>query len=388
MTARNAAGDAGGRDRGDRDRPDAARRRSARSPTSCWRRAPRRRSSPAAAAFAGDALRFAVAGGGAAIDPATGALTLPTDARRAGETVTVTATNSGGAATVGFAVTVLAAPAASGAPDAAVFAVGSAATVDAGAVFTGDALVFALDAGPEGVTIDPATGLVTIPTGAALEGAVTVRATNAVGSATATFAVDGGCDARRRADPRGRGRAGTALGRVWNIAGGAFAGGDGPVVTERRFLRDGAAIAAFGAATAYTIVAADQGKTITAQVRRTDSSVPPQVLTVDATGAAVIPAAIPPMTATTAPTLAAAVAPGTALGSVWNIAGGAFAGGVAPIVTERRFLRDGAQIAAFGAATAYTIVAADQGKTITAQVRRTDSSVPPQVLTVDVAGSR
>ena len=55
---------------------------------------------PAAAAFAGDALRFAAAGGGAAIDPATGALTLPTDARRAGEIVTVTATNSGGAATV------------------------------------------------------------------------------------------------------------------------------------------------------------------------------------------------------------------------------------------------------------------------------------------------
>ena len=100
-----------------------------------------------------------------------------------------------------------------------------------------------------------------------------------------------------------------------------------------------------------------------------------------------IPAAIPPMTATTAPTLAAAPAPGTALGSVWNIAGGAFAGGVAPIVTERRFLRDGAPIAAFGAATAYTIVAADQGKTITAQVRRTDSAVPPQVLTVDATGA-
>ena len=80
---------------------------------------------PAAAAFAGDALRFEVAGGGASIDPATGALTLPTDVRRAGETVTVTATNSGGAATATFAVTVLAAPAASGALEAAVFAVGA-----------------------------------------------------------------------------------------------------------------------------------------------------------------------------------------------------------------------------------------------------------------------
>ena len=111
------------------------------------------------------------------------------------------------------------------------------------------------------------------------------------------------------------------------------------------------------------------------------------MLTVDVAGSAVIPAAIPPMTATAAPTLAAAVAPGTALGSVWNIAGGDLRRRGGPVVTERRFLRDGAAIAAFGAATAYTVVAADQGKTITAQVRRTDSAVPPQVLTMDVAGS-
>ena len=103
-------------------------------------------------------------------------------------------------------------------------------------------------------------------------------------------------------------------------------------------------------------------------------------------GSAVIPAAIPPMTVTTAPTFTAAVAPGTAPGSVWNIAGGVYAGGVVPIVTERRFLRDGAAIGAYGAATAYTVVAADQGKTITAQVRRTDSAVPPQVLTSTATG--
>ena len=39
------------------------------------------------------------------------------------------------------------------------------------------------------MTVDPATGLATIPTGAALEGAVTVRASNAVGAATAAFAL-------------------------------------------------------------------------------------------------------------------------------------------------------------------------------------------------------
>ena len=194
-------------------------------------------------------------------------------------------------------------------------------------------------------------------------------------------------DGDRRADPRGRGRAGDGARQRLEHRGRDLRRRRGPDRHRAALPAGRRAIAAFGAATAYTIVAADQGKTITAQVRRTDSAVPPQVLTVDVAGSAVIPAAIPPMTATAAPTLAAAVAPGTALGSVWTIAGGTFAGGVAPIVTERRFLRDGAAIAAFGAATAYTIVAADQGKTITAQVRRTDSAVPPQVLTVDATGA-
>jgi hypothetical protein len=64
----------------------------------------------AAAAFAGEALRFAAAGAGATIDPATGRLTLPTDAARDAEPVTVTATNSGGAASARFLVTVEARP--------------------------------------------------------------------------------------------------------------------------------------------------------------------------------------------------------------------------------------------------------------------------------------
>ena len=64
----------------------------------------------AAAAFAGEALRFAADGAGAAIDPTTGRLTLPTDAARDGETVTVTATNSGGSAEATFLATVRAKP--------------------------------------------------------------------------------------------------------------------------------------------------------------------------------------------------------------------------------------------------------------------------------------
>ena len=60
----------------------------------------------AAAAFAGEGLRFAVVGGGAEIDTETGLLTLPTDVARDGDTVTVTATNSGGSAEASFLLTV------------------------------------------------------------------------------------------------------------------------------------------------------------------------------------------------------------------------------------------------------------------------------------------
>jgi hypothetical protein len=64
----------------------------------------------AAGVFEGLALVFAAEGAGAAIDPATGLLTIPTDAPISGETVTVTATNSGGSASAAFLVTVEALP--------------------------------------------------------------------------------------------------------------------------------------------------------------------------------------------------------------------------------------------------------------------------------------
>ena len=57
----------------------------------------------AAAAFAGNSLVFAVEGGGAAVD-AKGRITVPT--APGSETVTVTATNSGGSARVSFGATV------------------------------------------------------------------------------------------------------------------------------------------------------------------------------------------------------------------------------------------------------------------------------------------
>ena len=61
---------------------------------------------PVAAFFTGEALEFGAAGAGARIDAATGVVSLPTDAAISGETVTVTATNSGGSAETSFMVTV------------------------------------------------------------------------------------------------------------------------------------------------------------------------------------------------------------------------------------------------------------------------------------------
>jgi PKD repeat protein len=59
----------------------------------------------AGADFVGAALSFAVTGAGATIDPATGVVSIPTDYPVSG-LVTVTATNSGGAASSAFRVTV------------------------------------------------------------------------------------------------------------------------------------------------------------------------------------------------------------------------------------------------------------------------------------------
>ena len=90
----------------------------------------------AAPAFAGEALRFAVEGAGATIDPATDAILIPTDTLRAADAVTVTASNSGGTATASFHVTVapafvlpllVAAPALAGTG-----AIGSEVTLDPG----------------------------------------------------------------------------------------------------------------------------------------------------------------------------------------------------------------------------------------------------------------
>jgi hypothetical protein len=146
---------------------------------------------PMAPYFSGAALSFAATGAGASIDAATGLLSLPTDAAMAAAPITVTATNSGGSASSTFNVTVLAAPEVTGSIDDLIYEQGSGAqTVSTQAVFSGQNLVFALDAAPAGVTIDAGVGLVTIPTADLLDKAViTVRASNAAGSATVSFKI-------------------------------------------------------------------------------------------------------------------------------------------------------------------------------------------------------
>jgi hypothetical protein len=150
----------------------------------------------AAAAFAGEALVYSVSGAGAAIDALTGEVTLPTAVPRAAEPVTVTATNSGGSAATAFRVTVTAAAAVT--PPVAVGRVadvrlpldGGTHSVSTQAHFAGEDLVFALDAAPAGVTVMPGSGLVEIVASTGILGAiVTVRASNAGGSATQSFAL-------------------------------------------------------------------------------------------------------------------------------------------------------------------------------------------------------
>jgi hypothetical protein len=94
----------------------------------------------------------------------------------------------------------------------------------------------------------------------------------------------------------------------------------------------------------------------------------------------------PAMAAGTAPTFTAAVPPGTALGSVLNISQGTVTGGDLPRTREYQVLRNGVGLG-WGASSAYTVQAADQGKTLTAQVRTRDASTPYQEVIQNATGS-
>jgi hypothetical protein len=128
---------------------------------------------------------------GAAIPGATGASYTPVAADD-GKALSarVTATNLGGSAaavTATLAVTYRA-PTAKGELDEEIFDLGSGVqTVAAAADFTGENLTFTVSGA--GATIGAKTGLVSIPTAAAVQATVTVTATNSGGSASSSFQV-------------------------------------------------------------------------------------------------------------------------------------------------------------------------------------------------------
>lgn len=148
----------------------------------------------AAAAFSGQGLRFAVTGAGASIDAVTGRLRIPTDSLQDGSLVTVTASNSGGAAEAAFLVSIrlrpfppllLTVPALAGTAK-----VGSTLTVDGGTWSGVPAPTLALQWLRDGAEIPGATGpaydLGDADDRAAL--AVRVTALNAAGVLTADTA--------------------------------------------------------------------------------------------------------------------------------------------------------------------------------------------------------
>jgi hypothetical protein len=148
----------------------------------------------AAGVFAGAALVFAASGAGAVIDPATGVLTLSTDLPRAGERITVTATNSGGTAVAEFRLTVAAArraPVLLTAPSlAGTGRIGTPLVADPGTWDGEPVPSLALRWQRDGVDIPGATGASYVPVTADDLRAIrcVVRATNVEGTAEAATA--------------------------------------------------------------------------------------------------------------------------------------------------------------------------------------------------------
>jgi hypothetical protein len=142
---------------------------------------------------------------GVSID-AAGVVTIPT-ASLFNALVTVRAANAAGAATQSFKVTVAAAvvaPSPVGAiADASYTQNSGVKTVATAASFAGTTpFTFSLAAAPSGVTIDAATGEVSIPTATLISGqTVTVRAANGAGSAAQSFKVTVAAASRAPAFP-------------------------------------------------------------------------------------------------------------------------------------------------------------------------------------------
>ena len=159
---------------------------------------------------------------------------------------------------------------------------------------------------------------------------------------------------------------GTEVGQTRTMSNGTWAG-TAPISYERRWKRGTTVIAGATGAT-YALVTADVGSTVTGEVRASNAA--GQSAWVASSGSATITAA-PSQPVAPANTAAPATTGGTEVGQTRSMTDGTWTG-TAPITYERRWLR-GSTVIAGATGSAYTLVAADVGSTITGEVRATNA---------------
>ena len=330
----------------------------------------------AGVAFAGEGLVFAVTGAGATIDAATGRITIPADTIRDHETVTVTASNSGGVAASGFLVTVRAIPPAlvAGPVLSAGGRVGQPVSVDPGTWSGLPAPVLALQWLRDGGEIAGATGASYTPVAADDRTALSCRVTasnpaGAVVAETASIAVT-------RTPP-------VTVATLADI--GAEVGAE-PLTVEAgvAFAGEGLAFAVTGAGA--TIDAATGRVTLPADTARDHETVTVTATNSGGTASAVFrvtlvepaPLVIPPLL------LVVPVLAGTAkIGQAVTVETGTWGGTPAPSLACQ-WLRNGVEIAG-ATGTTYTPVAADDRTALSCRVAAANAGGSAVALTAALA---
>jgi hypothetical protein len=179
--------------------------------------------------------------------------------------------------------------------------VGEVVTIDASSFVTGSRLRY--EATLNGAALPAGwvlTGsVVTVPTAAPYAAAtLRIRIFNEAGEVFLTSVIScqaaGPATLQNTTPPtfsRLSGPAGAEVGAVWRVGGAAWSGGVAPFTSENRIFRNGVVTRDWtGGNGEYTILEADRGATLTASVRRRDSTTPtPQEVIIAATGSAVVP---------------------------------------------------------------------------------------------------
>ena len=161
-----------------------------------------------------------------------------------------------------------------------------------------------------------------------------------------------------------------------NTSGVADADGLGSVQYEYQWLADDAEIAGATGST-YTLVDADEGKAITVRVSFTDDDDNEETLTSGATDS-VSAAPTPNSPATGVPTISGTAQVGQTLTA--DTSGIADADGLSNVQYEYQWLADDSEIAG-ATGSAYTLVAADEGKVVKVRVRFADDAGNAETLT-------